>query len=184
MITRFELLVVVRTQLADRTLMRRTLAVEAAMEALAGIAPEGDDHWCLAGLGSGIDLRLCQQNPDRLGEMASQLLLTEGAGEAVATAVRTRRTEEPASLSAMAAALCVAETLVDDILADVASGERLSQLEAAVLARRLVRAAEQRGDARAARFLACLERVGLDAEQASDFVLTGLVSISPDLGLQ
>jgi predicted hydrolase (HD superfamily) len=113
MLSRFELLMVVRNQLRDRALVDRALAVEAAMERLAAALGADPTLWGLAGLGADIDVRLTAHHPERLGLVAEELLLAEGAPAEVAAAARARHEAPPERMPPLARALVVAEAEVD-----------------------------------------------------------------------
>lgn len=113
MLTRFELLVVLRQQLRERALVQRSLAFEAVMETLAEMCGGDAQLWGLAGLGADIDVKLTQDNPARRGAIAEELLRTEGAPAAVAVAVRLRHDTPADRQPQLARGLVVAEALVD-----------------------------------------------------------------------
>jgi uncharacterized protein len=113
MLTRFELTIVVRTQLRERALVDRAFAVEAAMEALAARLGQDPELWALAGLGADIDVRLTAHRPDRRGAVAEEILLTEGAPAEVAAAARLRHQASPETMTMLARALVVAVAEVD-----------------------------------------------------------------------
>jgi predicted hydrolase (HD superfamily) len=179
---RFDLFVVLRNQVRDKRLVRRALAVEAVMEELAKAAGADAERWGLAGLGADIDAALCARAPERLGKVASELLLAEGAPADVAAAAATRRAGDPAELAPMAAALCAADALVGEIHAQLEDGG-LDGVQPAAVAHRLRRAVERRGDEAAKRVLACLERAGVPLELAAEAAVAGMVRVREDLGL-
>lgn len=182
--TPFELLVVVRIQLRDRALLRRTLALQAAMEALAPEAGLDVTLGSLAGLGAGIDAQLCRKNPGRRGEVAQELLLTEGAPPEVAEAARACwREPRAAALSPLAAALVGAVALVDAVYETVELGEALDDLEPARVARRVTRRAERRADAGAKRALDALSALGVEPARAAALVVQGMRDARADLDL-
>lgn len=183
MLTRFELFVILRNQVRDRRQVRRSLAVEAVLEEWAPAAGADVETWRLAGLGAGIDAELCEDNPSRRGEVAEELLLTEGASPEVAAAARERLRLRPEEMSPLAAAVAAAEAFVDDVYAAIELGDPLDAIEGFVLARRLVRAAEVRGDEEAIRALACLGRTGLTPERAAELAVAALKRIREDLKL-
>ena len=112
-LSRFELTVILRIQVADRDLIRRAMATEASMEELARTLDADETSWALMGLGSGIDARLCLHNPGRMGEVAAEILATEGASDEVADTVRSRNVVEADDMSLAEAALIVSEACVE-----------------------------------------------------------------------
>ena len=113
MLSRFELLMVVRNQVRAKALVDRAVAVEAEMEALAAVLGGDPAVWGLAGLGADIDVRLTAQHPERRGIVAEELLRAEGAPPEVAAAERARHHAAPAQMTPLARALVVAEAQVD-----------------------------------------------------------------------
>jgi predicted hydrolase (HD superfamily) len=111
-VNRFDLFLVVRNQLGDRALVRRSLAVEAVMEALARACGGDAELWGLIGLGADIDAALVARNPERRGEVAAQLLRTEGLPAEAVQAVRTFRAGRIADLPPLALALVAASAMV------------------------------------------------------------------------
>jgi predicted hydrolase (HD superfamily) len=182
-LSRFELFVILRNQLGDRGRVRRSLAVEAAMEGFAGRAEGEATLWGLAGLCADIDAELCAHNPERRGHAAEELLLTEGAPAEAAAAVRERLSGDPAEISRLGAALCAAEALVDEIYAALEAGDELDALEPLMVSRRLIRAAERRADPRAQRAIACLARAGLSIDDAAELTLAAMKRVREDLRL-
>jgi predicted hydrolase (HD superfamily) len=184
-ITRFELLVIVRNQVRDRALVRRALALEAVLRGLARAAGADEALWGLAGLGADIDVRLAAGNPARRGLVAAEILATEGVPEEATSALAARLAGAPDTLAPLARALVLGETLVALALADLddaESGMTLAALEPAQLAHRLARAA-RRGDAAALRALACADHLGLGVDAAAAAAHAGLVEARQDLGL-
>jgi predicted hydrolase (HD superfamily) len=180
-LTRFELVVMLRIQLGDRALVRRSLAVEAAMEGLAPALGEPLEPWQLAGLGAGIDAAMCRHNPARLGEVAAERLHTEGAPAEVIDAVRARRRGELAAMSRLAAGLVVAEGLVAAAGRLLDAGDRIDQLPPRVIAKAIARAA-QREDAEATRVLAAAERLGQPLDQLAAAAHAQWLIVREDLG--
>jgi predicted hydrolase (HD superfamily) len=183
MITRFDLFVVLRNQVADRGRVRRALAVEAAMEELASVAGADAAVWGLAGLGADIDYMLARENPGRRGEVAEELLLTEGAPVEVAAAARAAVRGEAEQLSELAAALVVAGAVVDGIYQDLDDAAGLDAVDAMVVGRRIRKAAEKRGDEDAQRVLACAVRAGVEVERAAALAHAGMMRVRSDLRL-
>lgn len=169
--TRFELLVIARIQVKDRAVLRRYFAVEAVMEALAPAAGLDPTHAALTGLGASLDVRLCAHNPDRRGEVAREMLLTEGAPLEVQEAVGVAYRGQPDELPPMAAALVAAEALVDAAFAaleDLAFDE-LTAHHVAIGVRRHDRA------------LAALAALGIDLDDAAAATVRGLHAARADL---
>jgi predicted hydrolase (HD superfamily) len=182
MLTRFELFIVLRSQVADRARVKRAVAVEAAMEALAEELGANPVIWGLAGLGADIDCAFAAGNPERRGHVARELLLTEGAPAEVADAVRDRAHESPERMTPLAAGLGLADALVDAMLS-AAAEDGLDGVDAQGEAIRLGRSAERRGDAIALRALACAARVGVTIERGAEVVLAALRRARQDVGL-
>jgi predicted hydrolase (HD superfamily) len=182
LLTRFELFVILRNQVSDRRLVRRAVAVEAAMEELARLAGADPAVWGLAGLGADIDAQLTQKNALARGGVAAELLATEGAPQEITAAVAERFAVSPGEMSSLAASLVVASALVDIALADLADGETLDALDGRALAHRL-RRLDQRGDEEAARVLACAVRAKLELDAAAASVVTGMLRVREDLKL-
>lgn len=180
--TRFELHVMLRVQLSDRAFMRRTLMVEAIMEAFAAARGDDVETWALAGLGAGLDAQMCQHNPARLGEVAAERLRTEGAPATIADAVRDRLHGDAGALTPLAAGLVVAEGLADAIVHALGGAPELHALPAKAIARAVVRAAE-RGDAAAARVLAASDRLALPLDEAAALAHAALLAIRQDVRL-
>jgi predicted hydrolase (HD superfamily) len=162
------------------------LATQAVMEELA--EPLGLDRTLcsLAGLGAGLDLRLCANNPGRRGEVAEEMLRTEGAPAEVADAVRARfKAAKLDALPRLALALIAADALV------AAAFELLSLLELPtahdlspqLLAARFERRAARRADDDAVRGLRALALLGLDARRAAEHTVAGFYLARADLGL-
>lgn len=183
MLSRFELFVILRNQVADRRLVRRTLAVEATLEDWAAAAGADAPVWALAGLGAGIDAELCLSNPGRRGEVAEELLLAEGAAPEVAAAARERLKLGPDEMSVLAAAVAAAEAIVDQVHTQLELDGGLDAVDAAAVAFRLRRLAEKRGDEEAIRALACLARTGLPLERAAELAVAALRRVREDLRL-
>lgn len=172
---RFELLVIVRGQVTDRALLRRYLAVEAAMEELAADLGLDPSIAALAGLGLGFDAQLCRHNPDRLGEVARELLATEDAPPEVGDAVLAARRSAPESLSALAAALMIAEALVTTVYAELDGEDPLDELSPRAIAMKAERAAP--------RAVAAARARGLALEPLAAHTLAGMRRIRADLGV-
>lgn len=153
------------------------------MEDLAARAGADATIWGLAGLGADVDGQLCEHNPDRRGRTAEELLLTEGAPPEVAAAARERLHLGPAEMSPLAAGLCAAEALVDDVYGTIEAGDPLDSIEALAVARRIARAAEQKGDPEAKRALECLARVGVSLDDAAELTLAAMNRVREDLRL-
>lgn len=184
-LSRFELFVILRNQVSDRRLVRRALAVEAVMEELAAEVGADAGAWALAGLGANIDAQLLASG-FRRGEVAEELLLTEGAPADVARAARERLELPPARLDPLPAALVAAEALVEEVHGALeAEGEAasLDAVEPAAIAHRLRRLADKRGDEAALRALACLARVGVPLERAAELAVAAFRRVREDLKL-
>jgi len=183
-LTRFSLFVIVRAQVSDRELLRRSLAVEAAMEELALVAGLDPTLAGLAGLGAGLDAQLCERNPSRRGALAEEMLRTEGAPVEVAAAVRQcwREADVPA-LAPLAAALVASHGLIDQIYAVLETDEKLGFVEAAAVAMTLERKGRRGDEPTAARVLACLARLGVTPAAAAELALRGMDRVREDLQL-
>ncbi len=167
---RFELMLVLRNQVGDRALVRRSLAVEAVMEELAGALGHDAVLWGLCGLGADIDAELTAGNPDRRGGVAEELLLTEGAPAEVAAAARLQHGGAVAGMPPLARGLVAAGALVD-IISELPPDEREARTVAFALAKR-----GRRGDARPLQALAAL---ALDPEQAAGLALVAYARALP-----
>jgi predicted hydrolase (HD superfamily) len=178
-IGRLELFIVLRTQLADRALVRRALAVEAVMEELAREVGADAALWGLAGLGCDIDAKLTAGNLARRGAVAEELLLTEGVAPEAAAAARRYRDEPVESLPAIARGLVVAALLVELVAAELAEA-RLDELADGRVAHRLRRLARRGDEPRA---LAALAALGLDADRAAAAATAAHLRVREDLGL-
>ena len=184
MLTRFELIVILRNQVADRRVVRRSFAVEATLEEWAADLGADAALWAMAGLGANIDAELLAAgDAGRRGQVAEELLLTEGASPEVAAAARQRLARDVDRMPLLAVAVAAAEAIVDDIHAALALGDTLDGVEAFAIAHRLGRAASKRGDEEAIRALALLERLGLDVERAAALALAGMRRVREDLHL-
>ncbi len=183
MLTRFELMVILRNQVSDRRVVRRSLAVEATLEEWAADLGADVVTWAMAGLGANIDAELLAGNVERRGEVAEELLLTEGASPEIAAAARLRLVRDVDDMPVLAAAIAAAEAIVDDVHAAIELGDTLDGLEAFAISHRLGRAAEKRGDETAIRTLALLERIGLAPERAAALALAGMLRVREDLRL-
>lgn len=169
MLDRFQLFVILRNQVSDRAVVRRALAVEAVIEALAPAVDLDVEEARLAALGAAIDVQMCRLNPDRRGEIAAEFLATEGASAAVATAVRQCFREPRVDrLSALAALLVVAEALTDEIYAELAEIS-LDELQPCMAA--------------SPRARQCVERLGLDPHAAAVAALEAVRRVRDDLRL-
>jgi hypothetical protein len=200
-LTRFELFVIVRNQLADRSIVRRSLAIEAVMEDLAAeVAPADREIWGLAGLGANIDARLgAQVGAEKRGVLARDLLLAEGVPAAAADAARDRFGGDVDAMTAIAAALVAAEAIVtmviDDLTVEIGGDERgergaaldepatLDAIDPATIAHRIRRAAERRGDPAATRVIACATRIGTTIDRAAEIALASMLRVREDLRL-
>lgn len=140
------------------------------------------EHARLVGLGAGIDAQLCRANPGRLGEVASEILDTEGAPAEVCQAVVDRRRVEPERLTLLAAGLFVAESMVDEIheLMDLDEGG-LDEVRAVAVSRRMQRKAERAGEDAVRRLEAAVARIGVSLEQLADAALRGMRRVREDL---
>jgi predicted hydrolase (HD superfamily) len=183
MLSRFELFVIVRNQIAHRRRLRRSLAIEAVMEEWAARSGQDPATWALAGLGADIDGDLCEHNPEGRGAMAEELLLAEGAPLEVAAAARERLRLPADEMSLLAAGLRAAEALVDEVYRDLEAGDPLDGVDARALSRRVERAAERRNDPEAQSTLACLARVGLSIDEAAELALAAMKRVREDLRL-
>lgn len=183
---RFQLFLIVRNQVSDRDLLRRYLAVEAAMEEMVPLVHELNlEHARLVGLGAGIDVQLCRANPTRLGEVASEILATEGAPAEVSEAVLARRRTQPEALTPLSAGLLVAELIIDEIyeLMDV-DEDGLDEVRAVAVTRRLERRSRRPGNEDTRRLQeAAVARLGLPLERIVDAALAGMRRIREDLRL-
>lgn len=183
---RFQLFVIVRRQVSDRELLRRYLAVEAAMEEMAqqlGEMPVESAR--MTGLGACVDAQLCRENPDRRGEVASEILRTEGAPREVCDAVLACRSAEPDTLTPLSAGLLVAEWVVDDVheVMELEEGG-LDDVSALVVTRRIARRAARPENAELQRLQqAALERLGLTLEEAVTATLNAMLRVRDDLRL-
>jgi hypothetical protein len=168
-IDRFGLYVVIRAQVSDRALRRRYLAIEAIMETLAPSASLDPAMAGLTGLGACIDAQLCRHNDERRGELAEELLLTEGVPAEVATAVRQcYRVDDVERLSPLAALLVAAEGIAESVYEQL----ELGPLDAA-----------QPGAPASRRAFECLQRLDVDAREASSAGLAAMIRIRGDLKL-
>jgi hypothetical protein len=86
-------------------------------------------------------------------------------------------------MSKLAAGLVIAGALVDGILADLAEVGGLEAVDARLVARRIVKAAEKRGDEAAQRALACLARLVVAVETVAALAHEGMVRVREDLRL-
>lgn len=169
MLTRFELFVILRNQVADRGRVRRSLAHEAGMEALARLVGADATTWGMVGLGAGIDADLTASNPARRGEVAGELLRTEGAAPGIGEAVRARVQDEPERMPVAAAAMVVVEAIVDLAWEE----ESLDDVDGRVIGHRLRRAG--------GRVAACAARAGIDLIDGATAVVEAMRSIREDL---
>jgi predicted hydrolase (HD superfamily) len=185
MLTRFELMVILRNQVADRRLVRRALAVEATLEEWAAEVPDADvAAWAMAGLGANIDAELLAAgSAERRGQVAEELLLTEGAHPEIAAAARLRLGRDVDAMPILAAAVAAGEAIVDEIYGALMLGDKLDDLEPRAVSHRLSRAADKRGDEDAIRTLALLERIGIPVERAAELALAGMLRVREDLRL-
>jgi predicted hydrolase (HD superfamily) len=183
-VNRFELFVVVRNQVSDRHLLRRYIAVEAAMEDLAADLGVDAQLAGLAGLGLGFDAQLCRHNPARLGEVARDLMLTEGTPAAAADAVLSARRAMPNELSPLASGLVIAEALVLAIVGELEEpveddddgvANTIDSLPPRSIAR-LVEHANPRAREAAA-------HLGLELETCAARTLAAMIRVRSDLGL-
>jgi predicted hydrolase (HD superfamily) len=181
-IGRLDLYIVLRNQLADRGEVRRALATEAVMEALAREVDADPAVWGLAGLGQAIDARLTEGNPERRGVVAEELLLTEGVPAAAAAAARTSRSDAPGLLEPIARGLVAARWLCAQLAIELGEPEAtLDGLEPLVLEHRLRRAGK-REEPEALRAQACLDGLGLPAGRAAAVAQAAHVNVREDLG--
>jgi predicted hydrolase (HD superfamily) len=128
MLTRFELTVMLRVQLGQRTTLRRVMLSAAVTEGLAEQLGQPAEPFVMAALGAGLDLEMCAHNPARLGEVAAERLLIEGASPELVAAVRGWRQAPLAVLGPAALALVVADALAARILAACAEGDAMAEL--------------------------------------------------------
>jgi predicted hydrolase (HD superfamily) len=183
MLTRFELFVILRNQVADRRHVRRALAVEATMEELARRLGHDPTVWAMIGLGAFIDAELADRNQRRRGEVAAEILRTEGAPAMCAEAAAVRVSGDPVTMPLEAVALAAAEAFVAEVYGALEAGDRFDSVEPAALAHRLRRAAHKRDDEDAQRALGLCARLGLDADQIAGLVVDGMRRVREDLRL-
>lgn len=187
-LTRFELAVVVRVQVSDLAVLRHYLAVEAAMEELADAIDLDRDLAAMTGFGAAIDAQLCAHNPDRRGEVAAEMLRTEGADPAVIDAVVAARKQPADALEPLAAALLVADALVAAALSlaledDGEDGDPLDELSPRGIAVAVALAARRAPEGDAARALAAVAALGMDMDRAAALTLQAVRRVRADLGL-
>ncbi|RME24240.1 MAG: HD domain-containing protein [Deltaproteobacteria bacterium] len=113
--TRFEAYLLLRRRLRDKSRVRRSLAVEAAMEDLAERLGREPERWALAGLLHDIDWEFVRTNPTRQGKVAAEMLAAEGLEADICSAVEEfRRPGKPGSQ--LAAALAASAAAVDVLM--------------------------------------------------------------------
>ena len=182
-VTPFELAVVVRIQLAHRPTLLHFLAVEAAMEELAATLGISADHARIAGLGLGIDARLCQQNDESLGVIARELLSAEGVEVELVQAIYDARQGDARTLAALPACLAVVDVLVDTANELLEAGFSVDQLAAEHIRGKFTRAA--RAEGRVGRAQLAAERLrdahGIDIGALAQAVVAGMATIRDDL---
>lgn len=166
----------VRNLVSDRRLLRRYVAVEASMEELAPDLGLDASIAGLAGLGLGFDAQLCLHNPERLGEIARELLATEGAPAEVSAAVLAARRDPADALAPLAAGLVITEALVIAAYRELEEpDETLDALTARAVSRLTERATPRAASAARAR--------GLALERCAAHTLTGMRRVRSDLAL-
>ena len=90
--TRFEAFLLLRRRVRDRAVVRLCLAVEALMEDLAPRFEGEPEIWGLAGLLHEVDCEFTENNPDRKGAVAADIVRAEsGPQEVVSALVRFRK---------------------------------------------------------------------------------------------
>lgn len=177
MLTRFELVIILRIQVSDRTVLREVFAIEAVMEELAArLAPHDVSTWSMTALGAGLDRQLCAQNPAQRGIVAREILLTEGATAEIADAVLAAEKDDVQDLPILSCALLAATAGARAVLAAVQEEGRLNDVDDDAVAN-----AFSPDDVR--RVLDAMERLGVTVTEIASAARRGAVRVREDLRL-
>ncbi len=182
---RGEAINLLKENLRNEHLIKHSLAVEAAMIALARHFGEDSEKWGLTGLLHDIDYEQTKQNPEEHSLIGAKMLEEKGVSGDIVEAVKTHNQLhgiEPESL--MARSLFCADPLTGLIVASVLvlpdskiKNLTINSLEKRFKEKSFARSADREIISR------CQDYLELELEDFMKIVLNGMQSISDSLGL-
>lgn len=196
---REEALQLLKENLKNSNLIKHSLAVEAAMKALAEYFGEGKERWGLCGLLHDIDYEKSGGDPKLHSKQGSAMLKEAGVEEEICQAVLTHNEAhgvEPKGLMAEAlfcvdplTGLLVAATLVLPSrppqvgeACPEGAAKKLADLQVGSVLKRFKEKAFAKGANREI-IAKCQELLGLSLEKFVEIVLSAMQGISSELGL-
>lgn len=182
---RDEALNLLKENLKNKNLIKHSLAVEAAMKALAEHFEEDAEKWVLCGLLHDIDYELVKNEMDLHSKRGTGMLKELGFKEEIYEAVLTHNEAhgiEPKTL--LAKALFCVDPLTGLIVAAtlVLPSKKINDLEVANVLKRFKEKAFARGASREI-ISKCQEYLNLSLEEFTGIVLKAMQEISNELGL-
>lgn len=182
---RQEALSLLEQNLKNKNLIKHSLAVEAAMAALAERFGKDKEKWRICGLLHDIDYEMVKEDMSRHSEKGAEILREKGFDEEICRAVFTHNEahgQEPEGL--MAKALYCVDPLTGLIVAAtlVLPSKEIGDLQTENVLNRFKEKAFARGANREI-IKKCEGYLNLSLEEFIDIVLESMQGISSDLGL-
>ncbi len=174
-----------KENIKNQNLIKHSLAVEAAMRALARYFGEDEAEWAICGLLHDIDYEKTKEDPQLHAKIGSEMLKEKGFGEEISQAVLSHNEAqgvEPKSL--MAKALYCVDSLTGLIVAStlVLPSKKISELEPENILKRFKEKAFARSANRET-IKQCDNYLGLSLEKFIKIVLSAMQEIADPLGL-
>jgi putative nucleotidyltransferase with HDIG domain len=183
-VSRADVLALAAELVTNDNLRRHMLATEAIMRALAARLGGEPDEWALAGLGHDLDAEQTEEDFNRHGKVAADLLTQRGAGAAIAHAVAAHNSlTGVVADDQMSIALIAADQLSGLITAAalVRPDKSLLGVAPKSVRKRFKETAFARGVERES-ILRC-EELGLSLDEFIEVGLSAMQGVAADLGL-
>lgn len=183
--SREEAFVLLKQHLGNENLIKHSLAVEAAMGALADHFGEDATEWSLAGLLHDVDYEQTKDQPEKHSLVGAEMLRKAGFSEELVESVKTHNEmhgQPPVGL--MARALYCLDPLTGLIVAAalVLPNRRLKDLTAESVRKRFQEKSFARGADREI-IMRCRDHLGLELDEFIDITLRAMQNIDRELGL-
>uniref|UniRef100_A0A7C4XM68 HDIG domain-containing protein n=1 Tax=candidate division WOR-3 bacterium TaxID=2052148 RepID=A0A7C4XM68_UNCW3 len=179
---REEAITLLKEKLKSRNLYKHCLATEACLKSLARHFGEDEETWGLAGLLHDIDYEETEGEPQRHGLVGAEILKDRGVSESIIYAIKVHAGHLPPN-SKLDWALFATDPLTGLIVASALMhpDKKLKSLDTDFVLRRFK---EKRFAAGANREqISACKNLGLELADFIKICLTGMQSISEDLGL-
>ena len=174
----------IKANVEDENLIKRMLAAEAIMRALARRFGEDEEEWGLTGLLHDIDVELTEGDMRNHSKLGADLARELGASEAMAHAILSHNERHGVSRKTkLDKALFCTDPLTDLIiaLALVTPNKRLAGLEASSVKNKFKEKSFAAGANREQ--IALCSEIGLELDEFIELGLAAMQGIAADLGL-